>query len=156
MNSETNVIKASVVISRVIKAPVEKVYSAWTDPVQLRLWFSPNVRWKTPLIESDPKPGGVHSITMRHADGDEMRITGSYIETIPNSRISFTWKSPDSGIIEDSIVTVDLRAVPEGTEITLTHDRLPDQNMKDQVSGGWAGCLDMLEAYFEGNALKDN
>ncbi len=155
MNSETNVSDTSVVLSRVIKAPVDKVYQAWTDPEQMRLWLSPNVRWKTPIIESDPKPGGVHSITMRHSDGDKMQITGRYVEATPNSKISFTWQSGDGLMTEESLVTVELREVPEGTEITLTHDRLQDQNTKDQVSGGWFGCLDMLEAFFEGNVLKD-
>ena len=155
MNGETNVSDTSVVLSRVIKAPVEKVYQAWTDPAQLKLWFSPNVRWKTPLIESDPKPGGVHSIIMRHSDGDKMQIAGRYVEATPNSRISFTWQSGDGLMTEESLVTIELREVPEGTEITLTHERLQDQNTKEQVSGGWSGCLEMLEAFFEGNVLKD-
>ena len=155
MNGETNVSDTSVVLSRVIKAPVEKVYQAWTDPAQLRLWFSPNVRWKKPIVESDPKPGGKHSIKMRHSDGDEMQINSRYVEVIPNSRISFSWHSGDGFLKEESLVTVDLREIPEGTEITLTHDRLLDQNTKDQVNVGWSGCLGMLEDYFNGNELSD-
>ena len=156
MNRNTTVDSTSIVLSRVIKAPVERVYQAWTDPAQLKLWFAPNVRWKTPIVESDPKPGGVHSITMRHSDGDVMQISSRYVEVIPNSRISFSWHSGDGFLNEESLVTVELRAVPEGTEITLTHDRLQDQNAKESTIGGWSGCLGMLEAYFEGRTLNED
>lgn len=46
-----------IVLCRVIDAPRERVFAAWTDPEQLRLWFGP-AGFKTETLECDIRPGG--------------------------------------------------------------------------------------------------
>jgi uncharacterized protein YndB with AHSA1/START domain len=76
--------------------------------------------------------------------GQDRRIehTGEYLEVTPPRRLSFTWRSPYTGP-EPSVVTVELRPGDEGTELVLSHKRLP----RDQVephAGGWGRMLDRL------------
>jgi len=40
------------VLRRVIHAPREKVYRAWTEPELLKQWFAP-LPWTTPFVETD-------------------------------------------------------------------------------------------------------
>ena len=137
-----------VVITRLFSAPIEKVYNAWTNPDMLTQWFASNVRWNHPLIDVETKPGGRRNVTMRHSDGDEMKITGTYLELIPNQRIVFTWLAVDMHMGDDPTqVTIDLKSTSDGTELTLTHDRLVDPNVRQGTSDGWNGCFEMLEAY---------
>ncbi len=139
------------VIKRLFAAPVEALYRAWTDPVQMVRWLKPNERWNAPLVDIDPVPGGRHRITMRHSDGDEFEIVGSYREIVPNERLSFTWIG--KGIEEQpGVVTVEFRTVPEGTELTLTHARGGDPTPLEQTNKGWSGCLDTLNCYLASNA----
>ena len=147
---ETNVIT----IKRIFAASVEKVYEAWTEPAKLMQWFSPNIRWRTPKVDFELVAGGKHDITLRHSDGDEMRILGRYVEILPNERISFTWnfKGGDSEA-EESLVTVEFRATTGGTELTLTHDRQNDPNEKAQAEQGWSGMMELLESFLTGTPL---
>jgi len=148
MSHETSGEVQKLVIKRVFRAPVDKVYQAWTDPDKMIRWFASNERWRTPAVEVGSAPGGKYNLTMRHSDGDSFQSVGHIVEIIENERISFTWTMPDAGLsFGESLVTVDLRAVPEGTELTLTHDRLISADLRKDTSEGWAGCLTMLEGY---------
>src|SRR5262245_19192132 len=73
------------VITRVIDAPREKVFKAWTEPELLKQWFAPRP-WTTPLAELDVKPGGCSLIVMRSPDGKEYPNRGVYLEVVENER----------------------------------------------------------------------
>lgn len=154
MSQQTLIEGQKIVIKRTFDAPVEKVYRAWTDPAQMARWLSPNIRWNAPLVDIDSVSGGRHNITMRHSDGEEMHIVGRYTELVPDERVAFTWiwlEGPMSG--QETLVTIELRGLPDGTELTLTHDRQPNATALEGASEGWTGCLDMLESYLAGNPL---
>ncbi len=143
---------ASLVIKRVLRAPVERVYRAWTDPSEISKWLVPNERWVKAKAEVDNREGGVRNTTMIHSDGDEFAFVGKYVKIEPNELISFTWsilRDPDFPL--DTLVTVLFKPVPEGTELTLTHERLMTTGNVENTSMGWTGCIDMLERHlYEG------
>jgi uncharacterized protein YndB with AHSA1/START domain len=157
MTQETIIDDQKLVIKRTFAATIERVYQAWTDPAQMARWYAPNERWKSCEVVADPTPGGRYDLTWRHLDGDTLRVGGQYLEIVPNVRLSFTWAmvgGEQPG--EDMRVTVDLRAVPEGTELTLTHDRQPNLQSVEGTSVGWTGCLDMLESFLNGKPMIGN
>jgi len=144
------------VMTRSFAFPPETVYRAWTEPDRMVRWFSPNVRWNSPTIDVEPVPGGKHNITMNHSDGDRVHWIGSYVELVPYERLAFTLKwLEDTDDPGESLVTVVLRPVPEGTELTLTHDNLRSARAMEGVSSGWDGCLAMLGEYLGGAVLFD-
>lgn len=76
-------------LTRLIDAPRESVFKAWTHPELLKQWFAP-LPVTTPMAELDVRPGGASYIVMRMPDGKEMPNRGVYLEVVPNEKLVFT------------------------------------------------------------------
>ena len=87
MTNETS--DRELVLTRLIDAPPDKVYRAWTEPTLLQRWFAP-APWTTPHAELDVWPGGASKVVMRSPDGNDMPCPGVYLEVVPNRRLVFT------------------------------------------------------------------
>jgi len=141
--------KTRLEISRVIEAPRDRVYAAWTDPEQLKQWFGPeNV--KTRELVADARMGGTFRWDHINPEGEEMTIRGEYRELQPDKKIVFTWQWQDDEDWENhvSIVTVELDDADGGTELRLTHEQLPNEESRDGHTRGWNSALDKLEKFF--------
>src|SRR6267154_867101 len=77
------------IFTRIINAPREKVYQAWTDPELLKQWFAP-LPYTTPIAELDVRPGGANLIVMRDPQGNDLPNQGVYLEVVENERLGFT------------------------------------------------------------------
>src|SRR5215213_6740143 len=77
------------VITRIIDAPRQRIFRAWTDPELLKQWFAPHP-WTTPVAELDVRPGGACLIVMRSPQGEDMPNRGVYLEVVENERIVST------------------------------------------------------------------
>jgi uncharacterized protein YndB with AHSA1/START domain len=77
------------VITRLIDAPRERVYRAWTEKEQLAQWWAPRPN-TTPIVEMDVRPGGSFHTVMISPEGEEYRTFGVYLELIPNEKLVFT------------------------------------------------------------------
>lgn len=91
MNAMTNAPtdERELVLTRLIDAPRELVYRAWTDAELLKKWFAP-LPYTTPHAELDVRPGGSNLIVMKGPEGPEMPNRGVYLEVVPNERLVFT------------------------------------------------------------------
>ena len=76
------------VLTRIIDAPREKLFRAWTDPELLKQWFAP-LPYTTPVAELDMRPGGANLVVMRSPDGRAAE-PGVYLEVVENERLVFT------------------------------------------------------------------
>jgi uncharacterized protein YndB with AHSA1/START domain len=79
----------NLILERVIAAPREKVFKAWTDPELMKQWFAPKP-WTTPRVETDVHAGGASLVVMRGPDGQEISCPGVYLEVVPNEKLVFT------------------------------------------------------------------
>ncbi|OAI02208.1 polyketide cyclase [Methylomonas methanica] len=77
------------VLTRLIDAPAEKLYRAWTEPALLKQWFCPKP-WTVASAELDVRAGGTSIIVMRSPEGQEFPNQGIYIDVVPNQRLVFT------------------------------------------------------------------
>src|SRR3954465_12449728 len=77
------------VLTRLINAPREKVYRAWTEPELLKQWFAPKP-YTTPIVEMDARPGGSAYFVMRGPDGKDLPNRGVYLEVVPNQKLVST------------------------------------------------------------------
>src|SRR5215469_3833001 len=77
------------VLTRIIDAPREKVFRAWTEPELLKQWFAP-LPYTTPVAELDVRAGGANLIVMRDPTGNEFANRGIYLEVVENERLVFT------------------------------------------------------------------
>lgn len=141
--------KTRLEISRVIEAPRDRVYAAWTDLEQLKQWFGPeNV--KTRELVADARVGGTFRWDIINSEGEEMTMRGEFRELQPDKKIVFTWQWEDDEDWENhiSIVTVELYDRDGGTELRLTHEQLPNEESRDGHTRGWESALDKLERLF--------
>src|SRR5947209_14395524 len=135
--------KASLKIKRVIKAPRDRVYDAWTDPAQLREWFGPeNVRTRN--ITADVRAGGKYRWDLTSPEGEEMSAFGEYRELVPGKKIVLTWKWDDDETWENrtSVVTVEFSDRDDGTELLFKHEQLPSEESRARHNEGWNSILD--------------
>lgn len=132
---------------RRLKAPPEKVYAAMTQVDQVLQWWGPQAG---PAVsaEIDLRPGGRYSVVFRLADGSEHNPTGVYQEIVPNQKLVFTWEWPQRPDW-DSVVTIVLRPIDIGTELTLKQERLPNEDAIKSHNLGWAGWADELQTFIE-------
>jgi uncharacterized protein YndB with AHSA1/START domain len=141
--------KFSVEIKRLIKAPRDRVYAAWTDPAQLKQWFGPENVQTRDLI-ADARVGGKFRWDLTNSEGETMTVHGEYRELQPGRKIVFTWQFEDDEIWENhiSVVTVELSDRDGGTELRLIHEQLPNEESRDGHTGGWNSSLDKLAKFF--------
>jgi uncharacterized protein YndB with AHSA1/START domain len=139
----------SLEIKRLIKAPRDRVYAAWTDPLQLKQWFGPeNVQ--THELIADARVGGTFRWDLTNSEGEKMTMHGEYRELQPGKKIVFTWQWDDDEDWENhiSIVTVELTDRDGGTELRLIHEQLPSEQSRDGHTRGWSSALNKLEKFF--------
>ncbi len=135
----------SVTIVRTIKASPGKVWAAITRPEQMLQWWGPDAG-PTLKAEADVWPGGRFSVLFRLLNGEEHNPTGVYRDVLPEQKLVFTWEWP--GMPErESLVTFLLRPLGTGTELTLIHERLPDEEARQSHEKGWSGLLDKLPIF---------
>jgi uncharacterized protein YndB with AHSA1/START domain len=130
-------------ITRLLSAPRERVFEAWTRPELMARWLFPGSDW-TMAVSCDLRVGGRYELVMRDPGGTEHRQFGEYREIVPVSRLVFTWCCPELAVV-DSVVTVELRERGERTELSLVHELPPDPKVRRGHEEGWMGCLGNLE-----------
>ena len=141
--------KFSLEIKRLIKAPRDRVYAAWTDPAEMKQWFGPDKVQTRDLI-ADARVGGEFRWDLTNSEGEEMTMRGEYRELQPGKKIVFAWQWDDDEAWKDhtSVVTVELRDCDGGTELRLTHEQLPNKESRDGHTEGWNSALNQLEKFF--------
>lgn len=122
----------SVKLDRKVETGVDEVFNAFTNPAILGRWF-------TKSAEIDLRVGG------RYCTAD--RDKGEYLVVERPLRLRFTWEN--EGHCPGTVVEVALRAVREGTEITLEHSRIKDRGGLEDMRMGWSWALDSLKSYLE-------
>jgi uncharacterized protein YndB with AHSA1/START domain len=139
-----NAIAPSLTLVKRIKAPPARVWDAWTRPEIMVLWFGPH-HTRAEEAEADLRVGGAFRVALREDNGQRHEANGRYTEIAPKERLVFDWHW--TSIPERvSRVTVVFRVIPEGTEVTLTHDRFADQATATRHTRGWTESLERLVA----------
>jgi uncharacterized protein YndB with AHSA1/START domain len=145
-------------LTRIINAPRERVFKAWTDPGLLKQWFAP-LPYTTPVAELDVRPGGANLIVMRDPDGNDFPNRGVYLDVIENERLVFTdaytkaWEPSDK-----PFMTVILTFEDEGGKTKYTarvcHWTTADRETHEKMGfyQGWGQCADQLELLLRGAA----
>ena len=77
-----------IVLSRLIDAPQELVFDAWTDPEQVGQWWGPS-GFTTTTHKMEVKPGGVWRFVMHGPDGRDYQNKITYLEVVPPERLVY-------------------------------------------------------------------
>ena len=152
------------IITRIFDAPRERVWKAWTDPVEIKKWWGPK-DFSAPVVKTDLRTGGTYLYCMHGAPGpgapeQDFWSTGTYTEVIPMEKIVATdhFADKDGNIIspndvgmpgewpEEMLVTVTFEDAGKGkTKVTVIHVGHPKE-MMDLAKAGWNQSLDKFAA----------
>ena len=81
-----------VTIETTVKAPINKVWSAWTTPDDIKQWNAASDDWHTTQASVDLRVGGAFSSRMEAKDGSfGFDFAGIYTKLIPNELLEFTF-----------------------------------------------------------------
>lgn len=129
-------------ITRSFDASPHEVFEAWTDPSQFGRWFG-TASTKVEEVSIDLRVGGQWSARMILGDGTEIGWHGAYLEVAAPYRLVLSLSDRPGDQFER--VTVDLRAVDGGTEMTFTQSggHMPPENYA-QAEEGWRSFFDDL------------
>ena len=141
----------SVTLVRRIRARPSIVFDALTTADGIAQWWGPDAG-PVLLTEIEARVGGRFRVRFRLLDGSEHESGGEILEFVRPNRLAMSWRwlagGDDPG---ESMLSFDLRAVDDGTELTLTHARLGSDEARLSHEGGWSGALDKLEKMFAGD-----
>ena len=166
MQSLSSAAARSVVrVERDYRAPPEKIFDAWLDPILVGRWMAPGSIKGSARI--DPRNGGqyrvIHSAGEKPVGGFDARI----VELDRPHRLVFAWGflGPDGGrgFVEpdgkrgaslDSRLTITFKPLPSGTRLLLVHEELDDlaaalPDIAEQVETGWELVLEKLAGLVE-------
>ncbi len=131
----------NIAITRIIGAPRERVYEAWTQPEHVTHWWDPTGK-PLAVCAIDLRPGGAFRFLNDRPDGGES-FDGIYLEIVPPERIVFdsngligTVVFVDDGTQTRLMVNIECRSVAER-----------DQLLKMGVAVGTVRTLDNLARY---------
>jgi uncharacterized protein YndB with AHSA1/START domain len=134
---------------RVLKAPAERVYRAFLDPAALAKWMSPHGFTAT-IHEQDARVGGGYRMSFTNfCSGGSHSFGGRYLEPVPGERIVHTDAFDDSILPGEMVVTVELKTVSCGTDLTITQAGVPAVVPAEACHLGWQESLALLALLVE-------
>jgi uncharacterized protein YndB with AHSA1/START domain len=149
VSPELQAAERKVVMTRVIDAPRERVFDAWTKPEHLPHWMLGPDGWTMPVCESDLRPGGAWRYVWRKSDGAEMEMRGEHREIARPERLVSTerWGGDWPETLDTVVLT------EQGGKTLVTQTVLyPSQEARDKalatgMKSGMAQSFERLERY---------
>jgi uncharacterized protein YndB with AHSA1/START domain len=124
-----------------IKAPIVKVWNAYTSPEDIVQWNAASDDWHTTKATVDLRPGGDFSSRMEAKDGSfGFDFAGTYTTVVPHQRIEYTF-GDRTGIVE-------FAEGDDGVTVRSTFD--PEtQHPIEQQRFGWQSILNKFAKHVE-------
>jgi len=128
-------------LHRVLATSPEKVYRAFLEPDALAKWLPPNGFLCT-VHHFEPTVGGSFKMSFRNFNTSEIHgFGGEYIELVPNELIRYTDVFDDPHLPGEMTVTVTLKKVSVGTDVTISQEGIPDIIPAEACYLGWQESL---------------
>ena len=136
-------------LHRVLRAKPERVYRAFLDPDGMVKWLPPN-GFTGKVHHMDARVGGSYKTSFTNfTTGTSHSFGGQYLELAPHERIRYTDKFDDPNLPGAMQVTINLKKVSCGTELTITQEGVPDVIPADACYLGWQESLTLLAKLVE-------
>ncbi len=134
---------------RVLKAPPSRVYKAFLDPAALCKWIAP-AGFTCTVHNLDAKVGGTFKMSFTEFDsGGSHGFGGKYLELIPSKKLRYTDVFDDPNLPGEITVTVVLKQVSCGTDMSITQAGVPDIIPEEMCHLGWQDSLKQLAQFVE-------
>jgi uncharacterized protein YndB with AHSA1/START domain len=138
-------------LHRVLAAPPEKVFRAFTEPDAMASWLPP-YGFIAKVHSMDVKKGGSYKMSfINFTTGNAHSFGGEYVEIKPNELIKYTDRFDDPNLPGEMVTTIQLKAVSCGTELIATQEGIPAAIPTEMCYLGWQDSLDKLKRLVEPN-----
>ena len=136
-------------LHRVLAAPPEKVYRAFTEADAMARWLPPN-GFTCRVHEMDVRVGGHFRMSFTNfTTGQSHSFGGDYLELVPHSRLRYTDRFDDPNLPGEMEVTVTLTPVSVGTELQIMQAGIPAVIPVEACYLGWQESLRHLARLVE-------
>ena len=151
MSNETGTVR----LHRVLRAPAERVYKAFTDKSALERWLPPYGFTGT-IDEIDVRVGGGYRMSFTNfGSGSSHSFTVKYVELVTNECIRHTDRFDDENLPGEMLVSIDLKTVSCGTDIRIVQAGIPSVIPVEMCYLGWQESLEQLAKLVEPD-ISDN
>ena len=131
-----------ITVETVVNAKLNDVWTAWSNPEDIKQWNSPHESWHTTSSAVDLREGGRFTARMEAKDGSTgFDFEGTYTRVVPNRIIDFRMSDGREVNIE-----FDERA--GGVAVKETFDA-ETENSQEMQRGGWQAILDNFARHVE-------
>jgi uncharacterized protein YndB with AHSA1/START domain len=131
-------------LHRVFTAPPERVYKAFLDADGLAKWLPP-YGFTCRVHHFEPRVGGTFKMSFSNfSSGNGHSFGGEYLELVPNEKLRYTDRFDDPNMPGTMEVTVLLRKVSVGTEVSIVQAGIPDAIPAEACYLGWQESLKQL------------
>ena len=136
-------------LHRVLATTPEKIYRAFIEADALAKWLPPN-GFACTVHHLEAKVGGTHKLSFRNfTTGKSESFGGRYLELVPHERLRYTDQFDDSNLPGEMQVTVTLKKVLVGTELSIVQEGVPDVIPLEACYLGWQESLRNLARLVE-------
>jgi uncharacterized protein YndB with AHSA1/START domain len=148
---------ATLIIKRMLNAPQELAFKAWTSAEHIQQWMQPEPGMVVPFASMDLRVGGKFRIQMKSPDGEFFTAVGVFQEVTPPERLVYTWDWEKDGSGEEfgevegkpTLLTVEFLKRGDRTEMVLMHSRFASVESRDSHGRGWGRIMDSLAKVLE-------
>lgn len=136
-------------LHRVLKAPCERVYRAFTDPDALVKWMAPH-GFTAKVHSIDVRVGGGYKMSFTNfCTGGSHSFGGRYSAVVPNERLEYTDTFDDPNLPGEMSMRVTFRPVMGGTELRIEQHNVPPMIPPEMCYLGWQESLSLLAKLVE-------
>lgn len=136
-------------LHRIFRSTPDKLYRAFLDPAAMCKWLPPHGFTGT-VHEMDARVGGGYKMSFTNfGSGTSHSFGGTYVELKKGELIRYSDEFDDPNMPGAMQVTVSLRAVSCGTEVTIVQDGIPDVIPTELCYLGWQESLALLAQLVE-------
>lgn len=131
-------------LHRVLRTSPEKVYRAFVEADAMIKWLPPH-GFTASVEHADARVGGTFRMSFRNfTTGQSHAFGGKYLELEPHARIRYTDRFDDPNLPGEMQVTVSLKPVSVGTDVSITQEGVPDVIPPEACYLGWQESLSQL------------
>jgi uncharacterized protein YndB with AHSA1/START domain len=131
-------------LHRVLRATPDRVYRAFLHPDAMVKWLPPH-GFTGKVDHADARVGGTYRMSFTNfTTGNSHAFGGRYLELVPHERLRWTDKFDDPNLAGEMTVSVSLRSVSVGTEVSIVQEGIPDAIPAEACYLGWQESLSLL------------
>jgi uncharacterized protein YndB with AHSA1/START domain len=133
-----------ITVDTIVKAPVAKVWKAYTTPADIKQWNTASDDWHTTASTVDLRVGGAFTSRMEAKDGSfGFDFAGTYTKIVPDKLIEYSFG--------DRVGVVEFVTGANGVTVRVTFDT-ESENPVEQQRQGWQAILGNFARYIEARA----